>query len=208
MTGKITPLSLYTFLFNHRQKGVILVFDDIDVFSDDDIVNIFKGALNGDEPRMITWESSSRTVPKPRNMSDEEFYTQKDHEFETLERTGDTRNFKPPSQFRFQASIVFITNEPMEKILGDPNLSAVASRALGRVDFDFDSNEIIAKMEMVWKNVRPDVPDKTRRAILDMIIERHRTGVMSQISMRQMTNAFNMAAAGKTLPEIARIIGY
>lgn len=208
ISGRITPLSFYTFLFNHRQHGKVLIFDDIDVFSSEDMLNILKAALENAPDRYVTWDASGRTAPKPHNISELEFYEIKDKEYLQMVDSGDMSKWKPPAKFLFSASIIFITNKPMSEILGNPHLSAVASRALGRVDFDYNDEELIAKMEQVWKQVRPDIPEVTRRAILDLIIAKQRTGALTQLSMRQMTNAFALAGSGKSVKEIAKIIGY
>lgn len=208
ISGRITPLSFYTFLFNHRQHGKVLIFDDIDVFSSEDMLNILKAALENTPDRFVTWDASGRTAPKPHNISELEFYEIKDREYLQMVDTGDLSKWKPPARFLFSASIIFITNKPMSEILSNPHLSAVASRALGRVDFDYNDDELIAKMEQVWKQVRPDIPEVTRRAILDLIIAKQRSGALTQLSMRQMTNAFALAGSGKSVREIAKIIGY
>lgn len=207
LSGRISALSFYSFMFLNRKKGNILVLDDVDVFYSEDMLNILKAALN-DDPRYISWESSGKTVPKPHGISEEEFYFNKDKEYYELADLGDISKWKPPSKFRFQASIIFITNKPMSDILNNPHLGAVASRALGRIDFDFNDDELIAKMENVWKHIRPDIPQVTRRAILDLIVAKHRSGALTQLSMRQMTNAFALASIGKSVKEIAKIIGY
>lgn len=80
--GKCTPFGLYEALYENRFEGSILVLDDVDVFSDDDMLNIFKKALDSTKRRVIDWRSASRLL--------------------------DERGL--PNFFEFKGKIIFLTN--------------------------------------------------------------------------------------------------
>ena len=75
ISGQMTPLSLYGHLYINKEKGKILVLDDIDsVFKKLEGVNILKAAMDTKKVRSISWESSTKLlggigVPKTFNYS-------------------------------------------------------------------------------------------------------------------------------------------
>jgi hypothetical protein len=85
--GFITPVMLYVMLYEHRQKGQIVVLDDADsVFAHEDALNIIKGALDSGKFRKISW------------MSDSSLLREKDI----------------PNTFNFEGALIFLTNRNFE----------------------------------------------------------------------------------------------
>lgn len=63
ITGQMTALSLYGHLYRNREKGKILVLDDIDsVFKRLEGVNILKAAMDTKPLRSISWSSSTHLL--------------------------------------------------------------------------------------------------------------------------------------------------
>ncbi len=63
IAGQMTPLSLYGHLFKNREKGKILVLDDIDsVFKKLEGVNILKAAMDTKQIRKVSWASSTHLL--------------------------------------------------------------------------------------------------------------------------------------------------
>jgi hypothetical protein len=60
LKGKISAIALFAQLFEHRNKGDILVLDDIDViFQDETSLNLLKGALDTGDVRHLVWLTAS-----------------------------------------------------------------------------------------------------------------------------------------------------
>jgi len=58
--GAMTPIGLYATLYNHADKGNVLVFDDCDsVLMDDLSLNLLKAALDSGKKRTIHWNADN-----------------------------------------------------------------------------------------------------------------------------------------------------
>ena len=87
--GAMTPIGLYTTLYQHSDANNVLVFDDCDsVFQDELALNILKAALDSGKKRRIHWNSDSAM----------------------LRREG------VPDVFDFKGGCIFITNLKFENI--------------------------------------------------------------------------------------------
>jgi len=87
--GAMTPVGLYTTLYQHSDANNVLVFDDCDsVFQDELALNILKAALDSGKKRKIHWNSDSAM----------------------LRREG------VPDVFEFKGGCIFITNLKFENI--------------------------------------------------------------------------------------------
>lgn len=120
--GKISPIGLYIKLWENRDAGSVVVLDDIDVFSNEDVLNVLKAALDTCEKRVLTWGTASS------------FLEEKDI----------------PNSFEFEGSVVFITNNNIDKDLergskNAPHLDALISRSV-YLDLAVHSNRDI----MLW----------------------------------------------------------
>ncbi len=80
--GAISGIGLYCLLYNYSDKGSVLVFDDCDVWEDQDAINLLKAALDTKKVRKICWNKDSSYLRK-----------------EDI-----------PTSFKFHGSIIFITN--------------------------------------------------------------------------------------------------
>ena len=83
--GYIRPTGLYKTLYNHSQKGDVVIFDDCDaVFMDHDALNLLKAACDTTDKRTLFWGAETRMVDDGGDLV--------------------------PTQFAFQGSVIFITN--------------------------------------------------------------------------------------------------
>lgn len=80
--GKCTPFGLYTALYETRNPGSVLVLDDVEVWDNDDSLNILKKALDSSEVRTIDWRSASRQLDE----------------------------FGVPDKFEYHGKVIFLTN--------------------------------------------------------------------------------------------------
>lgn len=124
--GKISGIGLYERLWATKEKGSVLLLDDIDVFSNEDILNLLKAALDSGETRKVCWGTAS------------------DH----LEKAGIER------EFEYEGTIVFITNTDIDSEIQRgtkiaPHLNALISRSV-YLDLGVHTNEeIMVRVEDV-----------------------------------------------------------
>jgi hypothetical protein len=73
ITGRSTLLSLYATLYNFKNKGKVVVLDDVDsIFSSVEGLNILKAAMDTTETRKINWLSTTsklNTMGLPENFT-------------------------------------------------------------------------------------------------------------------------------------------
>ena len=114
--GSMTPIGLYQTLYNMKDKGNILVFDDCDsVLFDEVCLNMLKAVLDSGKKRTISWKSESSA----------------------LRREG------IPDRFDFNAGVIFITNVNFENVRSkkiQDHLEALMSRC-HYVDLEMDGVE-------------------------------------------------------------------
>lgn len=80
--GAMSGIGLFATLFKYSDHKNVLVFDDCDVWEDQDALNVLKGALDSSKTRRISWNKDSRL----------------------LKEEG------VPNTFNFHGSVIFITN--------------------------------------------------------------------------------------------------
>ena len=112
--GAMSALGLYCKLYEFREKGNVIVFDDCDsVLFDDLSLNILKAALDSGKRRMISWNTDSRLLA----------------------------NEGIPNRFEFEAGAMFITNIKFDHVKSkrlQDHLEALESRC-HYVDLTIDS---------------------------------------------------------------------
>ncbi|EMZ2827519.1 ATP-binding protein, partial [Escherichia coli] len=126
INGKISGIGLYEQLWLNRDADSVLLIDDVDVFSDMDILNLLKAALDTGDKRKVCWSTASSY----------------------LDDKGIDK------EFEFEGTIVFITNVDIDKELERgsklaPHLQALVSRSV-YLDLGVHSNEeIMVRVEDV-----------------------------------------------------------
>lgn len=108
--GYVKTTGLYKLLYQYRNAGQVLVFDDADtIFYDDNSLNLLKAVCDTTERRVVSYLAET-------NMVDEE----------SAERI--------PRSFAFEGTIVFITNLDFDSLIERghklaPHLQALVSRS-------------------------------------------------------------------------------
>jgi DNA replication protein DnaC len=127
LKGKISAIALFAQLFEHRNKGDILVLDDIDViFQDETSLNLLKGALDTGDKRHLVWLTAS----------------------DWLEEQG------VDQAFDFEGACVFITNMDFDRMMERgtnlaPHFKALISRSI-YLDLAIHTNkEILTRIKQV-----------------------------------------------------------
>jgi hypothetical protein len=101
--GAMSPLGLYTTLYQYRAKDTVVVFDDCDsIFSDETSLNLLKAALDSKARRMLHWNTDSNRL----------------------------RTEGIPNSFEFDGSAIFVTNIRFDRVRGRlrDHLQALESR--------------------------------------------------------------------------------
>jgi hypothetical protein len=102
--GAMSGIGLFAKLYKFSDKKNVLVFDDCDIWDDQDAVNVLKGALDSGKTRRISWNKDSRLL----------------------------RDEGVPNTFNFEGSIIFITNKTFDSKKQSkmtPHLDALQSRS-------------------------------------------------------------------------------
>jgi hypothetical protein len=150
--GAMSALGLYATLYKFSDPKNVLVFDDCDIFHDEDALNILKAALDSGKRRKIFWNTDSRKL----------------------------REEGIPPSFDFKGSVIFITNLNFSTARGkiaahvealqsrchylDLTINTVRDRML-RIrqvhrdadgglfnEYDFESNEGDQVLDFMWEN--------------------------------------------------------
>lgn len=104
ITGGISAPILYTKLWNYKDEGQVLVFDDCDsALYDEESLNILKAALDSKKVRKICWNKDSRIL----------------------------ENRDIPNSFEYKGGIIFITNLDFNNVRSPRianHLEAIVSR--------------------------------------------------------------------------------
>jgi hypothetical protein len=165
--GAMSAIGLFVLLYKYSDAKNVLVFDDCDIWEDQDAVNILKGALDSSKTRRISYNKDSRIL----------------------------REEGVPNTFNFHGSIIFITNKSFDAKKASrmqPHLDALQSRChfldltinserdkmlrikqVYRdadpglfVDYDFDKQQQDTIIEYMWDNC-----NKLREISLRMVLK-------------------------------------
>jgi hypothetical protein len=101
--GAMSGIGLFAKLYKFSDAKNVLVFDDCDIWEDQDAINVLKGALDSGKTRRISWNKDSRML----------------------------REEGIPNSFNFNGSIIFITNKTFDNKKASkmqPHLDALQSR--------------------------------------------------------------------------------
>lgn len=110
--GYVRPLGLYKALWDHREPGRVIVFDDADsIFHEELALNMLKAVCDTTENRIVSYLSDYNNL------------------------TSDTTGSPIPKQYEFRGTVIFITNYDFDAIVEKgqnkliPHLQALMSRA-------------------------------------------------------------------------------
>ena len=148
--GYTKATGVYKLLYENRLPGQVIVFDDIDeVFDDATALNILKGALELHKSKTLSWLSE-------RKFKDEE-------------------GLDMPRQFRYEGSVIFLTNLDFDELIKKGSKISVHLKALNSRSMVFNLNintprEIFTRIKQVVYNsnlcASNDISDHMRDDIL------------------------------------------
>ncbi len=179
--GTMSAIGLFALLYKYSDRKNVLIFDDCDIWEDQDAINILKGALDSGKTRRISYNKDSRLL----------------------------REEGVPNTFDFHGSIIFITNKTFgnkrsSKI--QPHLDALQSRS-HFLDLTINTErDAMLRIKGVHRDAKKDdvaglfagydLPDGKDTEILDFMWE-NRTK-MREISLRCALKIADLAKISPT----------
>ena len=128
--GTMSAIGLFALLYKYSDRKNVLVFDDCDIWEDQDAINILKGALDSGKTRRISYNKDSRLL----------------------------REEGIPNTFDFHGSIIFITNKSFDNKRASkiqPHLDALQSRS-HFLDLTIDTErDKMLRIRQVYRDADP-----------------------------------------------------
>lgn len=178
--GAMSALGLYRKLYDRRDRGDVVVFDDCDsILLDDLSLNILKAALDSSKKRRISWNTDSSL----------------------LRREG------IPDSFTFDAGVIFITNISFDNVRSKKirdHLAALESRChYIDLEMDTDREKVLRIKQIISDGMLESYAfrDFEQDEIVDFI-EEHKTA-MRELSLRTV---LKLADLRKSMPDNWRTV--
>lgn len=129
LKGRITPLQLFVKLFENKDEGQVLLIDDVNLWGEENSVEILKAALDTGAKREITWASTLKWLEEN----------------------------EIPQTFEFNGSVCFITNIDFDREISKNNSQSVHLKALisraNYLDLKVHSNrEILIRIKQIVRD--------------------------------------------------------
>ena len=184
--GKATPKALYGELF--LNNGKLIVFDDADsVFSNEDSVNILKGALDSSPVRSISWKSSQTYDPSLFELDGQPG----EYDLDAMHSKAINEG-KFPNEFDFDGRVIFISNIP-----GHQMDTAIKSRSFN-IDVMIKAEDLLNRMETILDKVDPDlrITSEERKETLDLLKKSINEDDSKEVTLRTLGKALKLRASG------------
>lgn len=170
VSGKTTPLALYMSLWESRDEGQLVVYDDCDsVLWEEDSQNILKAALDSRAVRRITWNTTSRVLDKA----------------------------DIPTSFDFAGRIIFITNINFAKMRDSKvkaHLDAIRSRCHYFNLTMGSARDVILRIKYMVAEGMLDKYEFTPELVQEIVqfVEDHQVD-LEELSLRMVTKIADLA---------------
>lgn len=184
--GFVRPTGLYKMLYEHREPGKVLVFDDADsVFFDDVALNLLKGVCDTTDIRNVSWLA------------------------ETNMETDDGE--KIPRHFTFEGTIIFITNLDFDDMIERghklaPHMSALVSRS-HYIDLSMKTKrDYLVRIRQVVADgmLREQGLNASQEADVMAYIE-EKQNVLRELSLRMAVKIGNLVRTGQNWKKLANV---
>jgi hypothetical protein len=184
--GFVRPTGLYKMLYEHREPGKVLVFDDADsVFFDDVALNLLKGVCDTTDIRHVSWLA------------------------ETNMETDDGE--KLPRHFIFEGTIVFITNLDFDDMIDRghklaPHMSALVSRS-HYIDLSMKTKRdyLIRIRQVVADGMLRDQGLSAVQEAEVMAYIEEKQNVLRELSLRMAVKIGNLVKTGQAWKKLANV---
>jgi len=183
--GYVRATGLVKLLYQFREEGQVIVFDDADaIFFDDVSLNLLKAVCDTTERRTVSWLSEGSLIDE-----------------ETAVRI--------PRSFEFNGTIIFISNYDFDAMIDKghklaPHLSALVSRA-HYIDLAMKSRrDYLVRIRQVIDQGLLDHLSFGHRVEVKQFIERNADN-LRELSLRMAIKLGHLAAQGGNWERIAKI---
>ena len=183
--GYVRATGLVKLLYQFREEGQVIVFDDADaIFFDDVSLNLLKAVCDTTERRTVSWLSEGSLIDE-----------------ETAVRI--------PRSFEFNGTIIFISNYDFDAMIDKghklaPHLSALVSRA-HYIDLAMKSRrDYLVRIRQVIDQGLLDHLSFGHRVEVKQFIERNADS-LRELSLRMAIKLGHLAAQGGNWERIAKI---
>lgn len=186
ISGYTRPTGVFKTLYKHRHSNCVVVLDDIDVFSDENMLNVLKAACDMREQRTISWLTN-------RPLEDED---------------GE----EIPSSFDFCGSIIFLTNKDFDREIAQggklaPHLDAMISRSMyinmkvrTTRDYMICLERAVEKGALSSRGVCPNLENEIMEFVKSNVDKMH------DLSVRALLKLANLAKADPEWKATAKVI--
>ena len=195
ISGGVSTAGLFELLFTRNDE--IILFDDCDsVFGNQESVNILKAALDSGTVRKVSRNIKTHFNTRGMSMEDIMANYEGDESKAYNKSLFDIKNKgKLPQSFIYTGRIIFISNFSGDEI--DPT---IITRVSAHVDIDLSHQEVIERMNMIIKAVRPQVPLDKKEEVLRVMDYLHTHYVTRYpITIRGLINAIDTRVANDFL---------
>lgn len=185
--GYVKTTGLYKLLFQHRERGQVLVFDDADsIFYEDTSLNLLKAVCDTTDIRRVSYLAETQMVD---------------------EESGE----RLPRSFEFQGTIIFITNLDMDSLIDRghklaPHLQALVSRS-HYIDLAMKSRRdyIIRIKQVIADGMLRDqgLDAKQEEEVVQFIMDKQ--DVLREVSLRIAVKIANLVLTGKDWRRLASV---
>lgn len=183
--GYIRPTGLIKLLYQYREHGQVIVFDDADsIFFDDVSLNLLKAVCDTTERRRVSWLSEGKLIDE-----------------ETAELL--------PRSFDFNGTVIFISNYDFDAMIDKghklaPHLQAMVSRA-HYIDLALKTRRdyLIRIRQVVKQGLLNELTEEQRIDVLDFIEKDH--SILRELSLRMALKLGALRKNGGDWEKIARV---
>ena len=183
--GYVRPTGLVKLLFQYREEGQVIVFDDADsIFFDDVSLNLLKSVCDTTEKRRVSWLSEGTLVDE-----------------ETAVRI--------PRSFDFNGTIIFISNYDFDAMIDRghklaPHLQALVSRA-HYIDLAMKTRRdyLVRIKQVIKQGLLKELTESQRNDVIAFVNENHER--LRELSLRMALKIGSLRKQGGNWQRIANI---
>lgn len=183
--GYVKATGLFKTLYQYREEGQVIVFDDADaIFYDDVSLNLLKAVCDTTERRRVSWMSEAKFIDE------------------------DTAEIIP-SSFDFNGTVIFITNLDMDGMVDRghkiaPHLEALISRA-HYIDLSLKTRrDYLIRIRQVIADGMLDKLSLEQKVDVISFIEIHADS-LRELSLRMAIKIANLRVANPNWERLARV---
>lgn len=183
--GTVRPTGLFSTLYDYREAGQIVVFDDADsIFSDEQSLNFLKAVCDTKDRRTVSYLSSFELIS---------------------EKTGE----EIPKTFEFEGTIIFISNYDFDTMIEKqsklaPHLAALISRSLYiSLSMKTTRDCCIRIKDVIENGMLSGLDEEQKKDVLRFIFENQQS--MRELSLRTAIKVAGLRKNKKNWENIAKI---